>query len=305
MVSGFLISPNDHDRMSSGLAIEILIWSNVGSGACVLNRLVISFIRSLHSGRQAAPRIRRRGSGGAILANGLWRRRALHRLARRRASYPGPREPRGRSQSLIRQPAEAAAARLPAAPPQGAQRRRTSARLQLDVEPERAHLLDEHVEAFRHARLEGVVASDDRLVDLGAAGDVVRLDGQHLLQRVGGAVGFERPHLHFAEALAAELRLAAQRLLGDEAVGADRARVDLVVDEMVQLQQVLVADRHLAIERLAGAPVEQRDLARAYRSPAAISISTMSASRAPSNTGVATGTPPFILLGDLRRGRRP
>jgi hypothetical protein len=29
MVSGFLISPNDQDRIFSGLAIEIRIWSNV------------------------------------------------------------------------------------------------------------------------------------------------------------------------------------------------------------------------------------------------------------------------------------
>ena len=107
---------------------------------------------------------------------------------------------------------------------------------QLDVEAQRAHLLDEHVEALGNARLERVVAAHDRLVDLGAAGHVVGLDGQHLLQRVGGAVGFERPHLHLAEALAAELRLAAQRLLGDEAVGADRAGVDLVVHQVVQLR---------------------------------------------------------------------
>ena len=112
------------------------------------------------------------------------------------------------------------------------------------------------------AGLEIVVAADDRLVDLGAAGDVVRLDRQHLLQGVGRAVGFERPHLHLAEPLPAELRLAAQRLLGDEAVGPDRARVDLVVDQMVQLQHVDVADRHLAVECLAGAAVDQRDLAR-------------------------------------------
>ena len=124
--------------------------------------------------------------------------------------------------------------------------------VQLDVEAERAHFLDEHVEALRDAGLERVVAAHDRLVDLGAAGHVVRLHRQHLLQRVGGAVSFERPDLHLAEALAAELRLAAQRLLGDELVGADRARVDLVVDEMVQLQHVDVADRHLAIE---GSPV--------------------------------------------------
>src|SRR6266849_7386269 len=135
--------------------------------------------------------------------------------------------------------------------------------LQLDIEAKRAQLLDEDVERFGNARLEIVVAADDRLVDLGAAGDVVRLDGQHLLQGVGRAISFERPHLHLAETLTAELRLAAQRLLGDQAVRPDRAGVDLVVDEMMELQHIDVADRHLAIEGLAGAPVDQGHLAGA------------------------------------------
>src|SRR5262249_27488453 len=74
--------------------------------------------------------------------------------------------------------------------------------VEFDVEAERAQLLDQHVEGFGNARLEGVVAADDRLVDLGAARHVVRLHGQDLLQRVGGAVGLEGPHLHLAEALA-------------------------------------------------------------------------------------------------------
>ena len=129
---------------------------------------------------------------------------------------------------------------------------------ELDVEAERAQLLHQHVEGFRDAGLEVVVAAHDRLVGLGTARDVVRLHRQHLLQGVGGAVGFQRPDLHLAEALAAELRLAAQRLLGDEAVGADRAGVDLVVHQMVQLQHIDVAHRHLALEALAGAAVGQR-----------------------------------------------
>ena len=33
MVSGFLISPNDHERIFSGLASEIRIWSKVWGGA--------------------------------------------------------------------------------------------------------------------------------------------------------------------------------------------------------------------------------------------------------------------------------
>src|SRR6185437_15591473 len=65
-----------------------------------------------------------------------------------------------------------------------------------------------------------------------------------------------------AKALAAELGLTAQWLLGDEAVRPDRASVDLVVDEMVQLEHVDVADRHLTVELLAGAPVHERHLTR-------------------------------------------
>src|SRR5712692_7530383 len=91
-----------------------------------------------------------------------------------------------------------------------------------DLDPEREpfQLLDQHAERFRDAGFERVVALDDRLVSLDAADDVVGFDGQDLLQDVRGAVSLERPHLHLTEALAAELRLAAQRLLGDEAVGA-------------------------------------------------------------------------------------
>ena len=49
------------------------------------------------------------------------------------------------------------------------------------------------------------------------------------------------------------------------AVGADRTRMDLVVDKMVQLQHVDVADRHLAVEGLARAPVIERHLAGAVQ----------------------------------------
>src|SRR5216684_3168640 len=134
--------------------------------------------------------------------------------------------------------------------------------VQVDVQAEGAHFLHQHVEGLRDAGLECVVAAHDGLVHLRATRDVVRLHGQHLLQGVGSAVRFQRPHLHFAEALAAELSLAAQRLLGNEAVRADRAGMDLVVDKMVQLEHVDVTYRHLAIERFAGATVVKLHLAR-------------------------------------------
>ena len=61
--------------------------------------------------------------------------------------------------------------------------------------------------------------------------------------------------------LASELRLAAERLLGDKRVRTDRAGMDLIVDQMVKLQQINHAnsnsrskgspDRLVAKQRLA------------------------------------------------------
>ncbi len=112
-----------------------------------------------------------------------------------------------------------------------------------------------------------VLALDHRFVDLGAAFDVVALDGQQFLQDVGGTVGLQRPHFHFAEPLAAEPGLAAQRLLRDQRVGARAAGVDLVVDQVVQLEHVDVADRGLLLERFAGAAVEAAAPCRGVASP--------------------------------------
>src|SRR5262245_40463990 len=132
---------------------------------------------------------------------------------------------------------------------------------QLDVEAQRLKLLEEHVERLRQAGFEHVLALDDRLVHPGATEDVVGLDRQELLQRVRRTVGFHRPDFHLAEALTAELRLAAQRLLGDERVRADRPRVDLVVDEVVQLEHVHHADGDHVVERLAALAIDQPRLA--------------------------------------------
>src|ERR1700678_3068596 len=131
----------------------------------------------------------------------------------------------------------------------------------LDVEAERLHFLDQHLEAFRDTRFRYVFALDDGLVDLHAAEHVVGLDGEQLLQGVGGTVSLKGPHLHLAEPLATELRLTTERLLGDHRVRAGAAGVDLVVDKVQQLEDVHVTDRGRVLERLTGAAVEQPRLA--------------------------------------------
>src|SRR5947199_81242 len=82
----------------------------------------------------------------------------------------------------------------------------------------RLYLWDEHIDRLGQARGERRVALDDRLVNLRAAGDIVGLGREKLLKDVRRAVRFERPDLHFPEPLTAKLRLAPERLLGDQRV---------------------------------------------------------------------------------------
>src|ERR1700689_3865115 len=86
---------------------------------------------------------------------------------------------------------------------------------QLHIEAERLQFADQHVERLRYARLHGSFAVYDGLVNLGSAVNVVGLRRQQFLQNECRSVSFERPDFHFSETLSAELRLAAQWLLGD------------------------------------------------------------------------------------------
>src|SRR6185369_4098495 len=101
----------------------------------------------------------------------------------------------------------------------------------------------------------------DGFIRLDTSEDVIRLHGEQFLKDVRGAVRLERPDLHLAEALAAELGLATERLLGDQAVRAGRPGVDLVLDEVVELEHVDVANGDRAVEDLAGPTIAEVDLA--------------------------------------------
>src|SRR5580693_9087403 len=87
---------------------------------------------------------------------------------------------------------------------------------QFDIQAQGLQFANQHVERLRHAGLDCRFALDDGLVDLGAAIHVVRLGRQQFLQDVCCAVCLQRPHFHLAETLSTELRLAPQRLLGDQ-----------------------------------------------------------------------------------------
>src|SRR6266581_9625900 len=99
---------------------------------------------------------------------------------------------------------------------------------ELHVKTKGLELLDENVERLGKTGFQRVLSLDDRFVHAGSAGHVVRLDSQELLKGVGSAVCLHGPDLHFPEPLTPELGLAAEGLLGYQAVGADGAGVDLV-----------------------------------------------------------------------------
>ena len=121
--------------------------------------------------------------------------------------------------------------------------------------------MDEHREGLRHSGVEHVVALDDGFVDPRTALDVVGLDREQFLKRVAHAVRLKRPHLHFAHALTAHLRLAAEGLLRDEGVWSDGTRVDLVRDKVVQLKHVDHADHDALSKGFAGETVVEDGLA--------------------------------------------
>src|SRR5262245_55900124 len=79
-------------------------------------------------------------------------------------------------------------------------------------------------------------------------------------------VRFECPYLHFPEPLAAELRLAAERLLSDQRIWSDAARVNLVINQVRQLHHVDVADGNLLLEWFAADAVKQNCLAASRQS---------------------------------------
>ena len=122
-------------------------------------------------------------------------------------------------------------------------------------------LVDQHVEGFGQAGFQEVVALDDLFVHLHATGHVVGLDGEELLQQIGRAVGLQGPDFHFAQPLAAKLRLAAQGLLGDQRVRARGACVDFFVHQVVQLEHVHDARGHPVFEGHARAAVVKGGLA--------------------------------------------
>src|SRR5580704_6540025 len=239
MVSGLVTSPWDQDRIFSGLARLMRMESKsaikLARSYGLLRYKVVSSLPGFHRGRDP------------VFSTGPAENPKNQTYKTRKCCIPGGAAccaARNSSAWLIR----------------GLFRRRLLPLHQFDVQAEGLQLTDQDVERLGHAGFDTRFAFDDGLVDFCAAINVVGLRREQLLQDVRGAVGLERPDFHFAEALAAELRFATERLLGDERVRTDGPCVNLVVDEVRKFEHVDVADRDRLIELLAGHTVEEIDL---------------------------------------------
>ncbi len=122
------------------------------------------------------------------------------------------------------------------------------------------HLFYKHLEGLGNPRFGYVLALDDRFVRFDTTDNVIAFHCQYLLQRVCRAVCFECPNFHLAESLSAKLRFAAKRLLRNERVWSCASCVNLVVDQVMKLQYVHVADRNAIFKCFAASSVVQHCL---------------------------------------------
>src|SRR3970282_2098967 len=81
-----------------------------------------------------------------------------------------------------------------------------------------------------------------------------------LLEGIGCAVRLEGPDFHLTKALAAELSLTTERLLGDHRVRAGGPCMNLVVHQVDEFQDVDLPDRDAGVERQAAPSVVEERL---------------------------------------------
>ncbi len=108
-------------------------------------------------------------------------------------------------------------------------------------------------------------------VNAGPSGHIVRFDRQEFLKGMSRAVGLKRPDLHLSQALASELSLPSQGLLGHQGIGPNRTGMDLLIHQMMQLKQVHIAHGHLMMKGITRSPVVEGGLP-AHREPCLVQM---------------------------------
>src|SRR3569833_2928350 len=171
--------------------------------------------------------------------------------------------------------------------------------------------MHQYIEGFRNTRSRDIITHDNGFIGLGSADDIVGLQGQQLLENVGGAIGFKRPHFHFTKTLTTKLCLTTQRLLSNETVRPDATCVHLIVHHVMELDDINDTYRSLLVKAIARLTIIEVSIAKAGQSGPGDMIgdflyrSTVEDRRCEFHTQLLTGPAKysFIDLSKVHTGR--
>ena len=127
------------------------------------------------------------------------------------------------------------------------------------IQTKASQLQDQTLYRIGHRRTRQFVAGEQGVVRLAARRRIVRLQGQHLLENVPGAVGLQSPCLHHPDPLTCP-RTSVIRPSRSVTLIRSRPRapgLPSVVDHVHQLHEILVAHGGLVIEESSRAPIAQ------------------------------------------------
>jgi DNA-directed RNA polymerase subunit beta len=126
-----------------------------------------------------------------------------------------------------------------------------------DIQRQALQFFDQYLEGLRHARFRNVVAFHNRLKGFNPSYSIIRFDSQNFLQSISGTISLQRPNFHLSETLTAKLGFTSQRLLCYQRVRAGRTGMDLIINQVMQLQIIHIADCYRVVELLAGTSIVQ------------------------------------------------
>src|SRR5690606_33586367 len=98
--------------------------------------------------------------------------------------------------------------------------------------------MDQYVEGFRNIWFRKVFSFNYGFISFGSTNDIIRLDGEDLLEYMRSTKSFQCPYFHFPKPLSTKLGFTAQRLLRDKRVRSDRPRMHLVIHKVTQFQHI-------------------------------------------------------------------
>ncbi len=92
---------------------------------------------------------------------------------------------------------------------------------------------NQYVKGFWNSWFRNIFTAHNCLIHLMTSTHIVGFISQHFLERICGAVCFERPYFHFPKTLATQLSFTTKRLLRHERVWPNGTRVNFIINHVI------------------------------------------------------------------------